>query len=228
MSKSRNIIEYLENLLVDTNYIRNGELNRTLLIEQLRDGNESLYKLLVSDDYINRLFVKIINENKQFDIIGFSDVIQMKEYMPDSYTKYANEIGLTSSGRSINKLRTVVLDFPHKDSILVGGMTKEDNKKVTAKDLKQIGIESVNSITVNNIINEVSSEEIFLNEVVSYDDIQSLKEPKALVDATLYNSENIDGRPAKIYNGENLLIKGNNYIALNSLIPRFKGTISSI
>jgi len=48
-----------------------------------------------------------------------------------SYTNYSNKIGLYSKlkGSFISNSRDVVLNFPYKDCVLVGGMTKEDAKR---------------------------------------------------------------------------------------------------
>ena len=50
----------------------------------------------------------------------------IKNHWQDSYTKYANKIGLTAEGKYLNYNSDVVLNFRFKDCVLEGGMTKEE------------------------------------------------------------------------------------------------------
>ncbi len=85
----------------------------------------------------------------------FIDILRYKDYWADSYTKYSNTIGLSSEGKYLQYNTDVVLDFPYKDCILEGGMTKED----------------------------IGKEEVFYNEIIARDEIDTLLAPKALVNA---------------------------------------------
>ncbi|WP_263598705.1 site-specific DNA-methyltransferase, partial [Limosilactobacillus coleohominis] len=49
-----------------------------------------------------------------------------KEFWEDSFTKYANRIGLANDNKFISDSSDVVLDFPYKDTVLKAGMSKED------------------------------------------------------------------------------------------------------
>src|SRR5699024_8481892 len=61
-----------------------------------------------------------------FKVEDFINMLRFKNYWDNSYTKYTNEIGLTSENKYFKYNSDAVLDFPHKDSILEGGMTKEE------------------------------------------------------------------------------------------------------
>ena len=116
------------------------------------------------------------------------------------YTKYSNKIGLysQSKGGFIGNDTDVVLNFPFKDTVLEAGMSKED----------------------------VGRDERFLHIELDSKDIDTLEEPKVLTDFRYINK---DGEKAltkdndiEFFNRDgklkqNLLIKGNNLLALYTL-----------
>lgn len=127
------------------------------------------------------------------------------------YTKYSNKIGLysTSKGSYINNDTDVVLNFPFKDTVLEGGMSKED----------------------------VGREERFLHTEIDSKDIDTLEEPKVLTNFSyvdkagekpLKASEDIEFFDADGKLKQNLLIKGNNLLALYTLRERLAGQIKLI
>lgn len=127
------------------------------------------------------------------------------------YTKYSNKIGLysTSKGSYINNDTDVVLNFPFKDTVLEAGMSKED----------------------------VGREERFLHIEVDSKDIDTLEEPKVLTGFSLTSK---DGEKSLTKDSEieffdsegnlkqNLLIKGNNLLALYTLKAKLSGKIKLI
>src|SRR5699024_6882101 len=118
----------------------------------------------------------------------FISMLRYKNYWDNSYTKYTNEIGLTSENKYLKYNTDVVLDFPHKDGILEGGMSKE----------------------------EVGKKEIYYHNIIAKEEIDTLLSPKVLSNIKKYNrygshdSEFID-------EDDNLIIQGNNLLALNTL-----------
>ena len=122
-----------------------------------------------------------------------------KEFLPDSYTRYSNKIGLTSNGSFISQKNDVVLDFPYKDCYLQGGQDKEDQKR----------------------------NEIFYHETIASDQITRMLEPKVFSNAKRYTKEGIEEN-IEITDGDNLIIKGNNLIGLSSLLERYEGSIKLI
>ncbi len=131
----------------------------------------------------------------------------------NNYTDYPNKIGLF-----LNESDDVVLSFPYKDCVLEAGMTKEDAKR---------------------------EKEYFLHQTRDEMDIATLFAPKALTnfkyisgnagggqDSVLEkNIENPDDIEFWDENGElkqNLLIKGNNLVALHSLEKRLAGKVKLI
>lgn len=217
--KVRNIIDYLKSILKGTKYVSHDNLNRKILIDDLSTHESDLHNLLLNDDFIKKHYMHEVNSNVViFDSNSLIRQIKTKEYFKDSYTEFSNEIGLYSEGRSLKKLSNVVLNFPYKDAILTAGMSKEDVTKIKGKDSK----------TMNMLFSAAETEEVFLNEIINIDDINSLKEPKAFVDVKKYEKNNIHGEKAKTFNKDNLIIKGNNLIALHSLKKRFESNIKLI
>ena len=99
----------------------------------------------------------------------------------------------------LTEANEVVLDFPYKDCVLEGGQTKGDQKR----------------------------QEIFWNETLASDEIDRLLEPKVLINWKRYNK---DGQHAvkSVSLDDNLIIKGNNLIALHSLKKVYKGKVKLI
>ena len=125
--------------------------------------------------------------------------------MPDSYTAFKNKIGLTSEDDYLSEQKKVVLAWPYKDCVLEGGMTKEDQKR----------------------------DEIFWNEVLAPDDISRLFDPKVFtnakrVDKTGEHKLDKFNTDKDSHIKDNLVIKGNNLLALHSLEKRFIGKVKLI
>ena len=135
----------------------------------------------------------------------------MPSFNKGSYTEYSNKIGLYSNSQEsfISQSPDVVLNFPYKDCVLEGGMTKEDAKR----------------------------DERFLNIKVDKSDIDTLFDPKVLTDFKYIDSNGerpiTAGDDFEFFddNGElkqNLLIKGNNLIALHTLKQKLVGKVKLI
>lgn len=125
-------------------------------------------------------------------------MLRYKNYWENSYTKYSNEIGLTSEGKYFNYNTDVVLDFPHKDSVLEGGMTKEEQEK----------------------------KEIYYHNVLAKEEIDTLLSPKVLTNIKKYD-KNGEHDITEFSNKDNLIIKGNNLVALNSLKERYENQVKA-
>jgi len=140
-----------------------------------------------------------------FNINDFVAYIQDKNFLADSYTKYRNKIGLNIDGKFLNERKEVALVWPFKDCILEGGMTKEDEKR----------------------------KEIFFNEILAQDEIDKLLIPKVLTNWKRYSQKGEEKVKdlKRDDNGtirENLIIKGNNLLALHSLKQQFQNKVKLI
>ena len=56
-----------------------------------------------------------------------------KHSINNSYTKYANRIGLTDGNRFLKDSSDIVLDFPFKDCVLNGGQSTEEGEEIYFK-----------------------------------------------------------------------------------------------
>lgn len=182
----------------DKYFTKNGALKRNTVIEDLDNYDKDLMTAILKDDLLHETYTSKIADVEIFEINKFVDMLRYKEYWEDSFTKYNNKIGLTASGKYIDDSSDVVLDFPYKDCVLKAGMTKED------------------------VEHSGDADEPFLNETLAKPEIDELFEPKIFVNATKYNQ---DGKSStnSISNDDNLIIKGNNLIALYSLKERYAG-----
>jgi len=180
------------------------EINETLLKNLIDKLDERIIKLLFDDKETKEKFfikVKDVFVFKQNELKFFID----ENKLDNSYTQYSNKIGLRIGNKLLSERDEVVLDWPFKDCVLEGGMTKEDQKR----------------------------NEIFFNEVLAKDEIDRLFDPKAFVNWKRYTKDGEQKvKELKRDNDgtirENLIIKGNNLLALHSLKEQFAGKIKLI
>lgn len=179
----------------------NGEeLHRSMVSEAINQKEPDLIKALVANEKVRSVYGIDIDGIFIFDFDKLCSLLKYKEYWTDSFTKYRNKVGLTSEGKFLDYSSDVVLDFPFKDCVLEGGMSKEDQGK----------------------------KEIYYNEIIAIDEIDRLFSPKALSKAVRYSNGKIDKNITNLCREDNLIIKGNNLIALNSLITRYRGEVKLI
>src|SRR3989338_3023255 len=201
----QNLLEELIRLLTeDERLVSEGKLLKNKVIELALNMDAGLIKLLLKNESIKRHFFAEIGGVLVFDKIKFQKFVSNKQFLPDSYTAFKNKIGLVNeNGDYLSESREVVLAWPYKDCVLEGGQTKEDQKR----------------------------DEIFWNETLAPDEIDRLLAPKVWTNFKRYDK---DGEHAlseneKIdFSKENLIIKGNNLLALHSLYKRFAGKVKLI
>lgn len=184
----------------DRFFTKNGEFLRNAVYEAAMKMDASLLKLLYENDVTREHFFTDVDGISVFDKVGFGWVINNREFLPDSYTRYKNKIGLVDrNGDYISTSNDVELVFPYKDCVLEGGQTKEDQKR----------------------------SEIFYNETLAPDEVDRLLYPKVFTNAKRYT---IDGvQDANNFSEEDdLIIKGNNLMALGSLLSRYESKINLI
>ncbi|MBF7140643.1 site-specific DNA-methyltransferase [Pediococcus pentosaceus] len=178
-----------------------GSLKRNNVINDLDKFDHELMTKLFKDPLIHKNYVEKIADTEVFKLNQFIEMFEYKGFWEDSYTKYTNKIGLTAGGKFIDESADVVLDFPFKDTVLKAGMTKEDQK---------------------------DADEPFLHETIAKPEIDELLEPKIFVNATKYDKENLEGVSTDKFDDENLIIKGNNLIALHSIKEKYAGAVKLI
>lgn len=197
----KNIFGIVEDVLkTNSKYLsEDGKLLKAVVYSDVMMMDEDLLLLLLSEATIKERFFKNIKGTLVFDKQKFAWFIESKEFLPDSYTRYTNKIGLTHGGDFISKSNDVVLDFPYKDCVLEGGQDKEDQKR----------------------------KEIFYNETIASDEISKMLAPKVFTNAKRYTKDGIEENITFDEN-DNLIIKGNNLIALSSLLKRYEGKVKCI
>lgn len=200
-----------------------GDLRENLLHEYANELDPQLIELLLNDPQTReRFFLKIkeVYVFKQNDFRFFLD----ENKLDNSYTQFENKIGLSFKSRLLRETSDVVLNFPYKDCILEGGQSTEEGSDVYFEfDVKE----------GDYVEKKAKRKEVFFNQILARDEIDRLLEPKAFTNIkhfTKDGEEKLKGF-TRDENGtikDNLIIKGNNLLALHSLKQEFRGKVKLI
>lgn len=198
-----NLFNHLEQVVLrmDSRFCtEDGHLLKNNVVEAALALDPKLLHYLLADEKLKKQFFSDVDGLLVFDKVKFQRFVTNKQFLPDSYTAFKNKVGLTTdSGEFLSESREVVLSWPYKDCMLEGGQTKEDAKR----------------------------QEIFWNETLAPDEINRLTEPKALCHFRRYDSKG-EHEATELRPDDNLIIKGNNLLALYSLRERFRNSIKLI
>ena len=192
----------------------NGEMKKWVVLQNAQNNDTKIIKALLDNSKLKKKFFTDIEGTLVFKRDEFINFLEYKNYLNDSYTKYKTKIGLTIDGKYLNKRNEVELVWPYKDCILEGGQSDE----------------------------EATREEIFFNETLAQDEITQLLEPKVMTNVKVFNENrksqfkgfNRDANINKRRNlpedtiTDNLIIKGNNLLALHSIKKQFTGKVKLI
>lgn len=191
----------LEVLRQDTRFFsEDGDLLRNSVYDAAMQMDVKLIKSLLANKVTKERFFTNIEGIAVFDKVEFGWVVNNRQFLPDSYTRYKNKIGLLNGkGDFITAANDVELAFPYKDCILEGGQTKDDQKR----------------------------DEIFYNETLAPDDVDRLLYPKVFTNAKRYTKDGEEST-TEFLDTDNLIIKGNNLLAISSLLKRYEGRIKCI
>lgn len=195
-----------EQLKKESNFVTdNGELKKWVVLNKAQNFDEELIGLLLDNADLKEKFFVNVKGTLVFNQNLFVQFLEQKNYLNDSYSQYKNKVGLTIDGKYLKQRNEVALVWPFKDCILEGGQSREEDKR----------------------------EEIFFNVILAQDEITQLLEPKVLT-----NAKRIDKDGEKPFdqfnrneNGtitDNLIIKGNNLLALHTLKEEFAGKVKLI
>ena len=182
-----------------------GELLRDRVKNSAWDFDHDFINLLLEDKEIESKFFEEINGRWIFNNKTFVDYINDKNFLDSSHTPFRNKIGLNIDNKFLRERGEVALVWPYKDCVLEGGQTCNEEKR----------------------------QEIFFNEILAQDEINRMFDPKVLTNWKRYTVDgeedvtNIQRNKNKIIH-ENLLIKGNNLIALHCLKQQFRGRVKLI
>ncbi len=182
-----------------------GQLKRQVVIDYAHRYDPNLLQMLLAEPSLKEYFFSRVNDVLIFRLEEFVYFVEQKEFLNDSYTSFQNKIGLSVNDKFIAQGNNVELVWPYKDCVLEGGQTRAEQKR----------------------------NEIFFNERLSHDEISQLFDPKAFGDATVVTAEsqkNFEGfhRNEEGVITDNLVINGNNLLALHSLVREFRGKVKLI
>ena len=198
--------ELLRILKTDSRFIDDDrELLKAAVIDRAWKTDHALIKLLLKNPQIKNQFFDEIEGHWVFNINAFINYVSDKNFLANSYTRFRNKIGLNINDKFLQERGEVSLVWPYKDCVLEGGQTKEEETR----------------------------QEIFFNEILAQDEINQLFEPKTLTNWKRYtaNGEQKVREIKRDKDGtirENLIIKGNNLLALHTLKKQFRGKVKLI
>ena len=191
-----------------------GKLKKWVALDLVRACDTDLLALLLAEPSLKDTFFQEVAGALMFKQDLFQEFLEQKTHLSNSYTQFRNRLGLTAGGKSFDQRDEVALAWPYKDTVLEGGQSKEECKR----------------------------EEIFFNETLARDEITQLLEPKVLTGAKV-----IDAKGERPFAGftrnaeinlarglpedtitDNLIVKGNNLLALHSLRREFAGKVKLI
>ena len=182
-----------------------GELLRDKIKILAWEFDHDLINLLLTDEEVESKFFDEVNGRWIFNNNTFVDYINDKNFYANSYTQFRNKIGLNIDNKSLRERGEVALVWPYKDCVLEGGQTREEEKR----------------------------QEIFFNELLAEDEINRMLDPKVLTNWERYTAEGEQAitdiqRDQEGVIRENLIIKGNNLIAIHCLKQQFRAQVKLI
>ena len=184
---------------------KSGELLTDVVCDRAWKLDHSLIELLLADQEVKNKFFDRIRDELVFNHNTFVDYLRDINFLDSSYTRFRNQIGLNIDGKFLRERGEVSLVWPYKDCVLEGGQTKEEEKR----------------------------DEIFFNEILAHDEINRLLDPKVLTSWKRHTANGLKKvqeikRDESGMIRENMLIKGNNLLALHSLVEQFRGKVKLI
>lgn len=197
-----NLYHELEQLLrMNSRYcMDDGRLLKNRIVEDALSIQPLLVKELLGNEKMKKAFFTDVEGVMVFDKIKFQRFVSDTQFLGGSYTMFKNKIGLANeNGRFVSESREVVLSWPYKDCMLEGGQTKEDAKR----------------------------NEVFWNETLAPDEVNRLTEPKVFSNFKRYDKEG-EHQVDHLSDNDNLIIKGNNLLALHSLKKKYAGQVKLI
>src|SRR5699024_9552378 len=154
---------------------------------------------LIQNEKVKATYCRQVGDTFLFKLDEFIQMLRYKNYWDSSYTAYKNEVGLTAEGKYLKYNTDIVLDFPHKDCVLEAGMTKED----------------------------VTRQEVYYHHILAKEEIDTLLAPKVLSNIKRYDENGVT-ETTVFSETDNLILKGNNLLALASLLERYEGQVKCV
>lgn len=209
------------------------ELRYNKIKEMAESGDAILLIPLMQNAEIKNAFFTPILDSFVFKTKEFKEFLDYSS-SNNSYSQYlGKKIGLYCGDSALTDRNEVVLNFPFKDCVLEGGQKKEDGLDTYFEYDEKTG---------EYVKKQSKRREVFFNETLAKDEIDNLFSPKAFCNVKKFSTDGeascVDfTRDAEINKNrglsedtitDNLIIKGNNLLALHSLKKEFEGKIKLI
>ena len=198
--------QLIERLKTDSRFVDNaGELIVAAAKDSAWKLDTALIKSLLSEPELKTKFFINIDGHWVFNYNAFITYLADKNFLATAYTRFRNKIGLNIDEKFLPERGEVALVWPYKDCVLEGGQTREEEKRT----------------------------EVFFNELLAPDEINRLLAPKVFTNwkrHTAHGAQPVASlkRDADGTLRENLLVKGNNLLALHSLKLQFRGKVKCV
>lgn len=191
--------QLLEALSTDERLVIDGKLAKNKIVELALNLDPTLLKILLTNEQLKSHFFTDVEGMLVFDKVAFQRFVNNKSFLPDSFTQFKNKIGLSVDSHYLADSNDVVLSWPYKDCVLEGGQTEDEQKR----------------------------SEIFWNETLAPEQLDTLLAPKVLTSFKKFDKDGIHNE-FELKIDENLVIKGNNLLALKSIENKYHNSIEMI
>ncbi len=194
------LLEELEALLArDERFVQNGRVMRNKVVTEALKLDRGLLEALLASDPLRQAFFAKVGELWVFDKVKFTQFVHHKSFLPDSFTRFKNKIGLGQKDVLLSELDEFVLHWPYKDCTLEAGQTRPNQKRT----------------------------EFFWNELLARSELDLFLEPKVLTHFKRFSSSGVS-EVETLCDDDNLVIKGNNLLVLHTLKKRYAGRVKLI
>lgn len=193
------LLDLIAHLSTDDRLVTDGKLMKNKVVELALNLDPLLLRLLLKQPNLRNHFFVEVDQMQVFDKVKFQRFVSNKSFLPDSFTAFKNKIGLTVGDEYLNDRKDVVLAWPYKDCVLEGGQDREDANR----------------------------DEVFWNETLAPDQIDRLLSPKMLAKAMRVTKDG-EATATAITFKDNYIIKGNNLLALHTLVPIYRRKVQLI
>ncbi|ELP8579456.1 site-specific DNA-methyltransferase [Campylobacter upsaliensis] len=239
------LLQDLENRFETLKHIRNlAQSYDEKLFDYLLE--QSTYK----NEFKNRFFI-MRNNTYIFKLNDFLTFLDLRN-LSGSFTSYTNKIGLGFKTKSFLKTNNeVVLNFAYKDGVIKGGQSKDEDKKneiffneILAKDeidvlfarkalqnFELIGHSACGDFSGNAAdasLRRMSNTPHSLTLHNPKNSLTILECQDSKQDSSTQNERDNEQLKDSLKAGANLLIKGNNLLALHSLKKKFANKVKLI
>ena len=194
------IMDIFDFLKEHAEYLEDGIVSRDHVAKAGLTLNPNFLSLLLDNKRTRKLFFVEVNGIPIFDKIEFQRFVKSKEFLPNNYTKFQQNIGLTVENNFLSDLNGVTLQWPYKDCVLEGGQMNDKESRNEPFWNKYLNTEEISTLLTRKVLHE---NHIFSNEDKAMNDLLELEK-------------------------FNQIIKGNNLLALHSLKRRYENKVDVI